>query len=298
MQKIDRAYVASKLPARDENASKNAYGRLLIAGGSVPYSGSVCLSAKAAVHSGCGLVFAAVPAPLWSVAATRLQEAMVLPIPSAGFDEGGFFTESSAGPLLERLEKCSVLAIGPGLGRDRRTVSFVLKVLETTEKPVIADADALFALGTDLGVLDSRKGRATILTPHAGEYSFLTNGRDIKPSDFAREHGCVLVCKAHRTEVYAPDGRAMVNTTGNSGLSKGGSGDVLTGLAGSMLCQGLEAFDAACVSVWLHGRAADLLLPYATQYCMAADMLVDSGFPMAFRDVLNCGNLENGVSDV
>lgn len=294
MQKTDRTYVASVLPARDENAQKNAYGRLLIAGGSVPYSGSVCLAAKAAVHSGCGLVYAAVPAPIWAVEATKLQEAMCLPMPSASFEYGGFFTEEAAEPLLERLEKCSVLAIGPGLGRDSRTVSFVLKVLETTEKPVVVDADALFALGIDLKVLDARKGRTTILTPHTGEYSFLTRGRTVDPADFAREHSCILVSKSHRTKIYAPDGRAMENTTGNSGLAKGGSGDVLTGLTGSLLCQGLDPFDAACAAVWIHGRAADLLLEDYTAYCMAADLIIDKGFPKAFGDIQNtssCGTL-------
>ena len=291
MQIIDRNYVRTVLPARDENAQKNAYGRLLIAGGSVPYTGSVCLAAEAAVHSGCGLVYAAVPEPIWAVEAAKLQEAMCLPMPASTFAEGGFFTDDAAEPLLGRLEKCTALAIGPGTGRDRRTVSFVLKVLEATEKPVVVDADALFALGTDLGVLDARKGRTTILTPHAGEYAFLTQGRNTAPADFASEHGCILVSKGHRTTVYSPDGRAMENTSGNSGLAKGGSGDVLTGMTGSLLCQGMDAFEASCAAVWLHGRAADLLQKEYTAYCMAAGMIIDKGLPMAFRDILSCGNL-------
>ncbi len=213
-------------------------------------------------------------------------------MPSSSFDDGGFFTEEASLPLLERLEKCSALAIGPGLGRDKSTVSFVLKVLETTEKPVVVDADALFALGTDLDVLDRRKGRTTILTPHDGEYAFLTKGSLVSPEDFTAEHGCILVSKGHRTKVFAPDGRALENTSGNSGLAKGGSGDVLTGLIGSMLCQGLSGFDAACLSVWLHGRAADLLLDEYTAYCIAADMLTECGLSKAFREIHNCGNLK------
>lgn len=261
------------LPSRDESRLKDGYGKLLVVGGSVGYTGAVYLTATAAVHSGCGLVYAAVPKEIWQVEAVKLTEAMPFPL-----------EENAADQILERLEKCSALAIGPGLGRAGHTQSMVLDVLLRTDKPVVADADALFALSGCPDVLDSRRGKVTILTPHPGEYERLAGSEN--PGDFARKHGVYLVAKSHRTMIYAPDGREYRNTTGNSGLAKGGSGDVLTGIIASFLCQGMEAFEACRSAVYLHGRAADILLEKETAYCMTAESLIKEGLREAFKECL------------
>jgi len=282
MQKIDLNYVSERLPVRDENTLKDGFGKLLVVGGSVGYTGSVYLTATAAVHSGCGLVYVGVPQTIWQVEAIKLTEAMPFPIR----DTNGQLTTGATAEIISRLEKCDALAIGPGLGRSEETCNMVLQVLAQTEKPVVADADALFALSGHLDVLDQRKGRVTILTPHPGEYSRLTNGEDVPYDTFAKEHSCYLVAKQHRTVIAGPDGKMMVNTSGNSGLAKGGSGDVLTGLIGSLVCQGAEPFDACAAGVYLHGRAGDLVKDTETAYCMSPEQVVFKGFRDAFIECL------------
>ena len=127
--------------------------------------------------------------------------------------------------------------------------------------------------------MDSRRGRVTILTPHDGEFTRI--GGDLSHGDragaaraFARDHGCILVLKGHRTITAMPEGNLLVNTTGNSGLAKGGSGDVLTGLIASLLAQGAGPAMAAAGGVWLHGRAGDLAAAELTEYCMTPEDVI------------------------
>lgn len=157
------------------------------------------------------------------------------------------------------------------------------------------DADGLNALQGCTEKLDVRRGRVTILTPHDGEFARLTDRtlREIASSErtelasrFACAHGCVLVLKGHRTRIALPDGRMLVNTSGCSALSKGGSGDVLTGLIASLLCQGMGAAEAAVLGVWLHGRAGELLAQEMTAYCASPRELVTRGLGLAFRELL------------
>ena len=156
------------------------------------------------------------------------------------------------------------------------------------------DADGLNALQGCTEKLDVRRGRVTILTPHDGEFARLTDRtlREIASSErtelasrFACEHGCILVLKGHRTRIALPDGRMLVNTSGCSALSKGGSGDVLTGLIASLLCQGVGAAEAAALGVWLHGRAGDLAAERLTPYGMTPEDVVSS-LPAAIGEIL------------
>ena len=134
--------------------------------------------------------------------------------------------------------------------------------------------------------LDSR---ITVLTPHDGEFARLggdlSGGDRVQAArDFAAEHGCVLVLKGHRTVTAAPEGNVLVNTTGNSGLAKGGSGDVLTGVIASLIAQGVPAVQAAALGVWLHGRAGDLAAEDLTAYAMTPEDLLNC-LPLAFREL-------------
>ena len=143
--------------------------------------------------------------------------------------------------------------------------------------------------------LCDRRGRVTILTPHDGEFARLTgktlrkiasSERSELASRFACEHGCILVLKGHRTLVALPDGQMLVNTSGCSALSKGGSGDVLTGLIASLLCQGAGAAQAAALGVWLHGRAGELLAQKMSAYCASPQELLTQGLSLAFLELL------------
>ena len=183
------------------------------------------------------------------------------------------------------------MALGPGLGRGDGVTELVLELLREIRKPVVLDADGINALAGHMDVLDARQDRVTVLTPHDGEFARI--GGDLSAGDrlgaaraFAEAHGCVLVLKGHRTITAVPSGNALVNTTGNPGLAKGGSGDVLTGVIASLLAQGASPVQAAAGGVWLHGRAGDLAAERLTAYGMTPEDVIAS-LPAAIREVLS-----------
>ncbi|MBQ8389845.1 MAG: NAD(P)H-hydrate dehydratase, partial [Oscillibacter sp.] len=240
----------------------------------------------AAVRSGCGLVFLGVPETIWSVEAAKCTSAMPFPLP----DTKGLLSENALQKIEEKLDGCDVLALGPGLGRSAEITALVCGLLEKTEKPVVLDADGINALAGHIDVLDQRRGRVTILTPHDGEFARL--GGDLRSGDrlgaaraFAGDHGCCLVLKGHRTLIAAPAGNVLVNTTGNSGLAKGGSGDVLTGIIASLLAQGASPIRAAGLGVWLHGRAGDIAAGRLTPYAMTPEDVI-AALPEAFFEIM------------
>lgn len=291
MTQIDRDYVKKALPPRKEDGHKGDFGKLLIVGGAVGYTGAPYLAASAAVRSGCGLVYLGVPRCIWAVEAAKCVSAMPFPLP----DEGGRLSTDALAPIRGKLRGCDALALGPGLGQSAIVTTLVSVLLRETEQPIVLDADGLNALADDLPALDARRGSTTILTPHDGEFArllgipvdvLLTQDRTESSRAFAVEHGCVLVRKGHRTLVALPDGDVLENTCGGSALAKGGSGDVLTGLIASLLAQGANAEHAAACGVWLHARAGDLLAARMTSYCVTPGDVSQIGLPKAFQDVV------------
>lgn len=224
----------------------------MIVAGSVGYTGAARLCAMGAVRMGAGLVHVGVPRSCWPVVASAEPEPMVFPLPE---DENGALSEDAVFPVLERLGKVDVCVCGPGLSRTGG-VAAVVRVIAESGKRAVIDADGI------IPALGHIHAGTTVLTPHEGEFvragGDLSAGREVGAAGFAKRHGCVLVLKGRGTVVAAPDGRVMVNTTGNPGLAKGGSGDLLAGMIGALVGQGLGLFDAAAAAVWLHGRAADL----------------------------------------
>ena len=288
VQTVGADFAAAALPPRKAGGHKGDFGKVLVAGGSVGYTGAPYLTASAAVRSGCGLVYLGVPESIWAVEAARCVSAMPFPLA----DRRGGLSRRALPELLERLEGCDVLALGPGLGRQESARQLVLEVLQKTEKPVVLDADGINALEGHIDSLDSRRGRVTILTPHDGEFSriggALTGDRVGAARTFAQAHGCILVLKGHRTVIAGPEGNVLVNTTGNSGLAKGGSGDVLTGLIASLLAQGAAPMLAAAGGVWMHGRAGDLAAEALTEYGMTPED-VAAAFPKVFLELQGNG---------
>lgn len=248
------------------------------------YTGAPVLAAQAAVRSGAGLVSVGVPAPIWPVAAAKLDEAMPYPLPAG--KEGQLSLE--AGEVIHhKLAGCGVCLIGPGLGRGNSVSAVVRHLLPEIRIPVVLDADGINALEGHIDVLDGRKGLHTVLTPHDGEFARL--GGDLSGGDrlgaaraFAMEHGCCLVLKGHCTITAFPDGSAYLNTTGNPGMAKGGSGDVLAGLILSLLGQGLPARQAVPMAVWLHGAAGDLCAGEIGEYGMTPSDLI-AALPRVIR---------------
>ena len=285
VQTVEPDFVRWALPPRKIDGHKGTFGKLLIVGGAVGYTGAPYLTASAAVRTGCGLVSLGVPEAIWPMEAAKCASAMPFPLP----EKGGMLSAKALPQILEKLSSCDVLALGPGLGRSEGTARLVWELLKT-EKPVVLDADGINALSGHIDVLDARRGRITVLTPHDVEFGRiggdLSHGDRVKAArDFAVAHGCVLVLKGHRTVTAGPEGNVLVNTTGGSGLSKGGSGDVLTGVIASLLAQGVGAVQAAAAGVWLHGRSGDLAERELTAYGVTPED-VARGLPGAIREIL------------
>ena len=287
---VDRAYAKTLLPPRKEDGHKGDFGKLLVLGGSVGYTGAPYLAASAAVHSGCGLVYLGVPESIWAVEAQKCVSAMPFPLPEVD----GRLCPASLDAMQDKVKGCDVIALGPGLGRGKGTEQFVHALLWQVRQPMVLDADGLNALQGCPERLDDRRGCVTVITPHDGEFARLS-GRTLEElasrsradyaCEFAEKYGCCVVLKGHRTLIALPDGTLYRNTTGCSALSKGGSGDVLTGLIASLLCQGANARDAAALGVWLHGRAGELLEEEMTAYCASPLALIERGLPGAFREL-------------
>ena len=284
IQSVEMPFVQAVLPPRKTDGHKGTFGKVLVVGGAVGYTGAPYLAAEAAVRSGCGLVFLGVPESIWAIEAARCISSMPFPLP----EKDGLFSDKALQGLRDKLTGCDVLALGPGLGRSDRVTRLVHGLLET-EKPVVLDADGINALAGHMDRLDARRGRVTILTPHDGEFARiggdLTHGdRGRAAREFAQAHGCVLVLKGHRTVVAVPEGNVLVNTTGGSGLARGGSGDVLTGIIASLLAQGATAVQAAAAGVWIHGRAGDLASARLSAYAMTPEDVIAS-LPEVFLEL-------------
>lgn len=271
------------LPRRRRDASKHDFGRLLIVAGSVGYTGAPTLASRAAVRGGAGLVYLGVPEAIYAVTAVKNDEAMPFPL-KCGPD--GLISPEALPELEERMAKCDALAVGPGLGRSAGVTALVGALLEASRVPTVLDADALWALSRAPELLE-RAACPLVLTPHAREFERLGGDlsapREEATLRFAREHGCALVLKGRGTVCAFPDGECYVNPTGNPGMARGGSGDVLTGLMGALLCQ-LPFRRAVCAAVYLHGLAGDMCAAELGEYGMTPTDMIER-LPQAMRSV-------------
>ena len=250
----------SLLPDRPSGDHKGDFGRLLVVGGADGMTGAPLLAAEAGLRSGAGLVFLAGPESLNEIFASGLREALSVPVS----DREGAFCPESLDELLEAAEGKDALAVGPGVGRREGTGRVIRSLLEQTSRPVVLDADGIVGFSDnrdDLKNLDK-----AVLTPHPGELAYLLDPDpkevdrrrfDLVP-DLAEEWGVTLLLKGVPTVIASPDGALALADCPNSGMAKGGSGDVLTGLIGSFLAQGLPPFTAARLGAWLHCRAGEL----------------------------------------
>lgn len=281
---VDSSWVRQHLPARPADGHKGIFGRVYILAGSRQYTGAPLLASRAAVRGGCGLVTLGIPEGIWPVVAARCLEEMPQPLP----DKGGSLSKIALQILQKEVNRCNALLIGPGMGRAEETAETIRVLADQATCPLVLDADGINALEGHIDVLERRRGRITVLTPHLGEFARLGGRGGEDPLTAAREFalrwGCTLVLKGHRTVTAAPDGSCYVNTTGGSGLAKGGSGDVLGGLLASLLAQGMEPSAAAAAAVWIHGRAGEVLERERTAYAMAPGELPGT-FGQVFREL-------------
>lgn len=280
---ITRAYVKSILPHRDPEGHKGTFGKVYCLCGAVGYTGAPVLAASAAVRSGSGLVFLGVPKDIWPIVAVKCDSAMPSPLPS----QQGKLALAAEDAVRAQIDGCDAVLIGCGMGRSEESDALTRRLIDM-DKPLVLDADGINALAGHIDTLSCRRGCVTVLTPHDGELARIggdmTAPREAAAAAFAADHGVYLIRKGHRTVAAAPDGRLAVNTTGNDGMAKGGSGDVLTGLLTGLLAQGMEPFDACCAAVWIHGRAGDMAAEEKGRRGMTpADMI--EKLPYALKEV-------------
>lgn len=248
------------MPKRQENSHKGDYGKLLIVGGSEGMTGAITLAAESAIRCGTGLITVGVPENLNPIFEEKLTEQMSLPLP----DHDGNLTIACAEKILERAEKCDCLVFGPGIGRSPEITDILRVILKSWDKPLIIDADGLYALSKDMDILKN-SACDIILTPHEMEFSYLT-GYDVKDiqknrlsysREFAEKYGVTLILKGSNTVISFKDGVQYINIWGNSGMAKGGSGDVLAGMIGAFLSRKVSPENASILGVGYHSLAGD-----------------------------------------
>ena len=295
----DRETVRALLPKRDPYGNKFSNGRVLVTAGSRRYAGAAILAVSSALRSGAGLVTAAVPGSIAGTVTAACPEEVRLPL---GNSACGSLAGRHLGILTDASGAADAVVIGPGLGRNPGSVKAAVDFLKMTPcRKIVVDADALFALSvfralsigetSDFtlkyeklftkkelagGVSKLFEGKEVILTPHSGEAARLI-GVSSKEIDerrlfyaerISKEYGAVTLLKGSGTVVWS-DGRFTINGTGNSALSKGGSGDVLSGLIGGLLSQGLCAYDAARCGAFIHGLAAEILSEKMSEFAVS-----------------------------
>ena len=264
---VDADFSDRVIPHRKRDSHKGDYGKVLIISGSTGYTGAPVLAARAAVRSGAGLVFLGVRPEVYPITAARLSSPVVFP------------AEKSE-DIAKRLESCTACLIGCGLGTDETAEDLLYSVIRNSRVPLVIDADGISLVARNIDILDEAVC-PVILTPHDGEFARL--GGDLTSSDrltaardFAKAHNCVLVLKGYRTVTAFPDGRAYINLSGNPGMAKGGSGDVLAGVIVSLLGQLRDVEKAVPAAVYLHGAAGDTAAGKLGEYGMAPDDIVDA----------------------
>jgi len=265
------------LPKRENRSNKGTLGKVVLLAGSAEMTGAGVFSAKSAYKSGCGLVYANMPKECRQVMNVLVPEAIFKAVDSK---EGKFFAESIKS--VYGLNHAQAVILGPGMGYGEETSKFVADVLREIKSPVVIDADGLNAIAKNTEILKFEKTKI-IVTPHIKEMSRLTGlsvAEVLKDmitvaENFAKEHNVVVVLKDARTVIANPNGDIYINTTGNNSMAKAGSGDVLSGVIGALLAQGMSIFESAVLGCWLHGTAGDLAAKEFGHYGVLASELAD-----------------------
>jgi NAD(P)H-hydrate epimerase len=274
---LDKNYIRKIFKPRQPFAHKGTYGHALLIGGSYGKMGAVVLSTSACLRSGAGLVTAYVPRCGYSIMQTSTPEAMIL----TDADESMITTPP------EELQKFSAIGIGPGMGTNKQTRQAIVGLISSFTKPLVIDADALNVLALVPETLHNLSSN-TILTPHPKEFERLFGAckndfeRIEKAKQKARELNIIIILKGHHTLIALPDGSSFFNSTGNAGMAKGGSGDVLTGIITAFCAQGYSPVEAAILGVYLHGLAGDLCASALSMEAMIATDIIKF-LPQAFR---------------
>lgn len=271
----------NRLAVRPSHSNKGTFGKLLVIAGSVNMAGAAVLCGKGAYVSGCGLVRILTPEENRIIIQTALPEAILTTYTAK---------KPEIAVIKEAMEWADVILCGPGLGTTDTSMAIVMQVLKNATVPLVLDADALNLIAKDTSALQ-RPHTEMVVTPHLGEMSRLTgDGISFIQSrlldaakDFADTYNVVCVLKDERTVTATPYGPAYLNLSGNSGMATAGSGDVLAGIIGSLMAQGLEADKAAPLAVYLHGVAGDEMLKETGKSGLIASDIIEG-----IRRIMGC----------
>lgn len=295
---LDMAMIMSSLPKRPPESHKGMFGKVLLLGGSVGMPGAIALAAEAAARSGAGLLTLGVPASIGALILAARPECLLTLLPEPDADGGTAGVEAQA--RLEVVVQNLIagqpaVAAGPGSGKSL-WLSWTLPLLIRSVSRLILDADALNLIADDTAcyfpLLQARPAAGlppVILTPHPGEFRRLApdislEDRQQAARQLAERSGCVVLLKGASTVIAGPDNRVLINPTGNDGLARGGSGDILSGLIAGLLAQGLNPLQAAACGAYLHGLAADLAAVRLSRRAMLPRDVIES-LGAAFRKV-------------
>jgi ADP-dependent NAD(P)H-hydrate dehydratase / NAD(P)H-hydrate epimerase len=277
---------APRIDQRPAESNKGNYGHVLVVGGSVGKAGAAAMAGMSALRTGAGLATVATPKSVLATVAGFHPEVMTEPLIETA---AGTISSDASERLADLAKGKSVLAIGPGVSRDPDTASLVRRLVTASQIPTVLDADGLNAFEGHVDELNG-KGRLLVITPHPGEMARLAgcSTTDVQKDrlgvarQFARDRELMVVLKGHRTLVVQPNAEAWVNTTGNPGMSTGGTGDILTGMVAAMLAQNPhDPLLAVCAAVHLHGLAGDVMRESVGEHSMVATDLL-RGLPEAF----------------
>ena len=279
MKLIGPELLRERLLRREDASHKGDYGHLLLVCGCDTMPGAAVLATGAALKSGCGLV------TLHSTESACQAAVPMFPSAMLSRDSGCCFSQ-----LPANLEKYSCIGAGPGLGKaeqSRNALSMLLEVAQGLSIPMVLDADALNIISENRRLLDSIPA-GSVLTPHIGELKRILpgwrDGDDGMIQELCENTGCILVRKGFHTQVFTPSGEIFTNTTGNPGMAKGGSGDVLTGLLAGLIARGYDSLTAAVLAVWVHGFTGDHMTATCTAEAYSSLDLIPA-LPLAFREL-------------
>ena len=274
------AEATAMLPYRAPEANKGDFGKLFVLAGSVGYTGAAVLTAEAGLRSGTGLVILGCPSGLNDIFETKMTEVITKPLPEVR--NRRCLALRGLGEVREMVKWADAVAVGPGIGTYHETRELIFRLLANLDKPAVFDADALNILARDIDKLHGHSA-PLVISPHPGEMARLT-GRTIEQIqknrigvalEFAQEFNLVCILKGAPSMIAAPNGQAWVNPTGNEGMATAGSGDVLTGIIGGFLAQGMLDIDAAVLGCCVHGKAGDMARDqFGSRGMIAGDILM------------------------
>ena len=271
--------VSSLLPDRRPDGHKGDFGKLFILAGSTGLTGAATLTANASARAGLGLVTVGCPRSLNPILEVKLTEPMTYPLPDVA--KKGVLAKRGLGEIKKKIAESDAVVIGPGIGRHYETSELIRRLVASLSKPAIIDADGLNAFEKDRTALIGPHPKI-VLTPHPGEFRRLID-EDI-PTDlpyrynlvgkYAQKYNAVIVLKSSPTIIVDTDGQLYLNPTGNNGMATGGTGDVLSGVIGSFLAQGLSPLTSAICGVFIHGLSGDLAASeYGRRSMLAGDLI-------------------------